>query len=85
MWNWSTLITTVVQKLTMYRYVESTATAAKSKSVVWKYFKKVASQHGAKLQCDISNKTVKTTSGSTLPVETPQICLRLPTPISISK
>ena len=34
--------------------VQVEATAVKGRSVVWKYFKKMASQHGAKVQCEIA-------------------------------
>ena len=45
--------------------IQVDATAVKYRSVVWKYFRKVASRDGAKVQCEICKKTVKTTGGNT--------------------
>ena len=40
-------------------------TAVKNRSVVWMYFRKVASKDGVKVQCELCNKTVKTTGRNT--------------------
>jgi len=45
--------------------IQVEATAVKNKSFVWKYFRKVSSRDGAKVQCEICKKTVKTTGGNT--------------------
>jgi len=45
--------------------IQVEATAVKNRSVVGKYFRKVASRDGAKVQCKICKKTVKMTGGNT--------------------
>ena len=45
--------------------VQVEGTTVKNRSIVWKYFRKAAGQDGVRVQCEVCDKTIKTTGGNT--------------------